>query len=192
MEWTYLDRYTFRVVDQFEEPEFTGLSENIFFEDFPSVNYRKLMSDSEKELDGERRKLLKDRFFLRIGVYRENLLVGWTVGWQDTDHFFYMANSAVLPEHRNAGIYKELLSSVLRITKDAGFPVVHSKHLASNNPVIVPKLKSGFVITGLELLEWVGLLVKMTYFHDPRRRDLYQFRVGNSKPTPELKTLLQL
>ena len=101
-----------------------------------------------------------------------------------------MSNSAVLPEHRNKGIYKELLAGTLRITKEEGFQAVYSRHIAANSAVIVPKLKVGFVITGMEMLEWAELMVRMTYYHHPKRRQLYDFRVGMSGPTDEIKDAL--
>lgn len=97
-----------------------------------------------------------------------------------------MSNSAVLPEHRNKGIYKELLSAILRITKEEGFQAVYSRHIAANNAVIIPKLKAGFLITGMEVMEWAGLMVKMTYYHHQKRRLLYDYRVGFSGSKAEI------
>lgn len=190
MEWCYRDEYTFRVVERFEEPLFTNLLERIFFTEFSSVNFGQLMDPSEKARENELKQNLKDKFSLRIAVYHRDAFVGWTFGYQDTDNQFYMSNSAVLPEHRNQGIYKELLSGILRITKEHGFQSVYSKHLAANNAIIIPKLKAGFVITGMEMLEWAGLMVRMTFYHHRKRRQLYDFRVGMAGPTSDIKTAL--
>jgi hypothetical protein len=187
MEWRYLDDYTIRLVDRFEEPHYTQLAERIFFGDFPSVSYRRLASEAELARDQELRQRLSGRFMLRIGAFHRDELVGWTIGWQDTDNLFYMASSAILPEHRRRGHYRELLKGVLQRTKEEGFPVVYSRHLAGNNAVIIPKLKAGFVLTGMEVLEWAGTMVRMAFYHSDVRRECYETRVGLSKPSARLK-----
>jgi len=190
VEWTYDENYTFRVVDSFEEPMTSNLMREIFFEGFPSVDPKKFLTDQERQNEADLRSKIKDRYHLRIAVHCRDEFVGWTCGWQDTDNRFYMATSAVLPEHRNKGIYTQLVSAVLRITKEEGFQSVHSNHLAANNNVIIPKLKLGFVITGMEMLEFAGMMVKTAFYHHPIRRDLYLYRVGMQQPSAVIRNLL--
>ncbi|MGE0174488.1 MAG: GNAT family N-acetyltransferase [Oligoflexales bacterium] len=189
MEWTYKD-YTFRTVETFEEPLFSELMKKVFFEEFPSIDMKQVLSEQEKQKAAEFRNKFKDRYHLRIAVYHGPAFVGWTFGWQESDHSFYMGMSAVLPEHRNKGIYTELVSAVLKITREEGFQSVYSNHLVANSNVLIPKLKLGFTIAGMEMLEWVGLVVKLVFYHQPTRKDIYQYRVGMAPPSEVIKKLL--
>lgn len=185
MEWTHGD-YIVKPVEKFEEPLYTQLVDRVFFEEFPSIDYKALATEAELLRENELKQRLRGRYFLRIGAFHQGRLIGWTVGWQDTDNLFYMANSAVLPEHRRKGVYQQLLKGVLQITKEDGFQALYSRHLAGNNNVIIPKLKAGFVLSGMEVLEAFGTLVRMTYYHSDLRRDCYDFRVGLKKPSARI------
>ena len=103
-----------------------------------------------------------------------------------------MANSAVLPDYRRHGIYSELLTACIRLTKEAGFEVIYSLHLSGNNAVIIPKLKAGFVISGMEMLEGAGMMVRLSYFHNEVRREAYSFRTGLTRPSEQLRALMKL
>lgn len=74
--------------------------------------------------------------------------------------------------------------------KNDGFQVVVSRHNLTNNAVIIPKLKAGFVISGFEVDDRFGTLVKLSYFFNPLRRKLLDVRVGQSAPDDEVKKLL--
>lgn len=186
MTWTHGD-YDIKAVDRFEEPLYSELVDRVFFGDFPAVNFRVFATDDELAREKDLKQRIAGRYLLRLGAFHQGQLVGWTVGWQDTDNLFYMANSAVLPEHRRKGIYQQLLQGVLAATKAAGFPAVYSRHLAGNNAVIIPKLKAGFLLSGMEVLEAFGTVVRMTYYHSDLRRECYDFRVGMKKPTERIR-----
>ncbi|MBK6772549.1 MAG: hypothetical protein IPG78_10565 [Ignavibacteria bacterium] len=49
--------------------------------------------------------------------------------------------TAIFKQHQNKGIYKSLLPKVLDILKEKGFQKVYSRHSATNNQIIIPKLK---------------------------------------------------
>lgn len=101
-----------------------------------------------------------------------------------------MMNTGVLEAHRRRGVYTALLPVVLKTAQQVGFQVVLSRHHATNNAVIIPKLKAGFVITGLELDDRYGTLVQLSYYFNPLRRRLLDVRVGQSAPDDEVKKLL--
>ncbi len=65
-----------------------------------------------------------------------------------------------------------MLPKILQILKKQGFQKVTSRHSVTNNNVIVPKLKAGFVITGFEISEVFGLLIILTYYFNDTRRKL--------------------
>jgi hypothetical protein len=69
---------------------------------------------------------------------------------------------------------------------DLGFQRIYSRHKMSNNAVIIPKLKAGFVITGFEVaMMYFGNLVELSYYTNPRRRELLEVRTGMRRPSEE-------
>lgn len=136
---------------------------------------------------------LSNRYRLRLGVFhKEAGFVGWTVGWQRDGDVYYMANSGILPAHQNKGIYTHLLAVLLDIVRAEGFQIIESRHTASNNRVLIPKLKAGFVISGFEVSDQFGTLVWLRYFFNPTRRRMIDVRTGEQMPDAELRRLLGL
>lgn len=81
---------------------------------------------------------------------------------------------------------------MIEVIRSEGFQIIYSRHAATNSSVIVPKLKSGFVISGFELSDTFGTLVHLTYFTNPIRKKVMEFRCGDLRPDEELKSLLRL
>ena len=129
---------------------------------------------------------------LRLAVYHGDEFDGWSYGCQESAETFYMINSAVFPAHRNRHVYSALLQEVIDIVKVEGFQVVYSRHVATNNAVLVPKLKAGFVITAFEVSDVYGVLVHLKWFSNPLRRKAIDFRAGRAAPDGELRRLLGL
>jgi GNAT superfamily N-acetyltransferase len=113
---------------------------------------------------------------VRIGAFREDALVAWSVGWFEREGAFYMANSAVLPEHRRKGLYSEMVRRCIDEARKGGAATVRSRHVAANSAVLMAKLKLGFFITGGEYSEEFGYLVRMTYFLQEERLKLFLSR----------------
>lgn len=149
---------------------------------------------SDAERDGVRRLQQRLGRLLRLNylIYHGQEAVGWHTGMQVGSHKYYMMNTGVLPAHQGRGIYTALLPRVLARAQAEGFQIVYSRHTATNNRIIVPKLKAGFVITGFELDDVFGLLVHLSYFYNPLRRQALDFRSGQALPDEELRRLLQL
>jgi ribosomal protein S18 acetylase RimI-like enzyme len=136
---------------------------------------------------------MTQRYRLRLGVYyRRTEFAGWTVGWQRDNDAYYMANTGILPEHQNRGVYSHLLPVLLETVRAEGFQVVESRHTASNNRVIIPKLKVGFVLSGFEVSDQFGTLVWLRYYFNPTRRRMVDVRTGEHAPDDELRGLLGL
>jgi len=97
--------------------------------------------------------------------------VGWSYGEMLDAVTFFMSNTAVLPAYRRRGVYSAFLKQYLRYLGVLGYERITSKHQTNNTPVIIAKLKAGFVIIGLDLDERWGAQVELGYFfHDDRRR----------------------
>lgn len=126
-------------------------------------------------------------YVMRLGLFHGEEFVGWHLGRQEDASTFYMTNSAILPEHRRKGLYKALLAEVMKILKEKGFQRIYSRHNMTNNSVIIPKLKAGFVITGTELSDNFGALVHLTYLTNPLRRKVLDYRSGETRPDEEIK-----
>ena len=103
-----------------------------------------------------------------------------------------MMNSVVFPDYRRRGHYTRLVQATIVEAKLAGFQVVTSNHVCTNNAVIIPKLKLDFKITGFEMSDEFGVIVKLTHFLNPTRSKAIEFRSGCQKPDAELKELFKI
>lgn len=111
------------------------------------------------------------------GLYQGDDLIGWHHGHQRDERTLYMADTGLLPEHQGRGLYTRLLPHVLDVYRDAGYTLVTSHHRANNNRVIVPKLRAGFFLQGLNLYEG-GLNVALTLSLNDVYREAMHVRSG--------------
>lgn len=166
-----------------------------FFDDATQVfRLREALSPEERE----KMKFLREQMNLanplqlQLGLFVDGEFAGWHFGRQDSVSSFYMQNSGVLPKFRRRGLYTEMLKRVLETTTQLGFLDVWSRHNATNNDVIIPKLKLGFVISALEVSDVFGTLVHLRYYPSALRRKMTDYRVGQIKPDAEIKRLLKI
>lgn len=108
-------------------------------------------------------------------------IVGWSYGLQKGNVDFTMVNSGVLETYRRQGIYTELMHKAVDKITEMGFHRISSRHKVSNNAVIIPKLKFGFVITGIEILEIFGPCVTLSYHTKPLLREMLDVRMGSRR-----------
>lgn len=112
------------------------------------------------------RELLRHRYALRHG----KALVGVYEGWQRPEAIYEMNLTALAPEWRRRGIYRALLRAVIDACRAAGFLAIESRHAADNNPILIAKLREGFVIDGTLVSLGSGLQVRlMLYLHESGR-----------------------
>jgi GNAT superfamily N-acetyltransferase len=179
-----------REVYRFDEPEFSHLVQTHLIGDLPVIPESTWLSESEVHASNELKRALGKVFALRIGAYQGDRLVGWSHGFQDGSDSFLMATSAVLPAYRRRGLYTKLVRAVLERTRAAGFQMIHSKHGMTNNPVLIAKLKLGFTISGLEMSDVHGALVRLRYLFNERRAAIAEMRVGAKRLDREIAALL--
>ena len=135
---------------------------------------------------------MREIFVLRWGIEYKGKLIGWTMGQQESEGRFLMRNTAIEVEHRRKGLYAALLPKVIEHVASLGYQIIHSNHVATNNSVIIPKLKAGFYITGVRVIDKFGVMVELSYYINDIRRDALHFRTGQQNITDELRPFLKL
>lgn len=187
-QWRIDDDYQIRSMpaDQFG-PLFEKHSSKIFDDETLVFRLRDALSDEERARLKVLSSNMGEPILLRLGVFYRDEFAGWHLGRQDSATSFYMQNSAILPEHRRKGLYNHLVKRTVEVATELGFQSIWSRHNATNNAVIIPKLKHGFVISAMEVSDIFGTLVHLTYFPKEVRRKMMDFRVGQAKPDSEIK-----
>lgn len=165
---------SFRVLDKFPEPEFSVLAAEAFSDWATS----ELLADVLTTEAAIRPKSLSavDDGALRIGAFQGDSLIGWTLARPQGEGHLHMINSGVAPAHRNQGVYSKLVQRVIEHARSYGYVDIQSRHAASNNAVIVAKLKLGFFVSGFEYSEVYGPLVRLTFLLGELRRTLHKTR----------------
>jgi RimJ/RimL family protein N-acetyltransferase len=143
-----------------------------------------LMTETEKEKARDMPRIENIEHYQLVAKDGDKI-IGWSFGQQKSYDDFYMINSAVFPEYRRQGIYTKLMKLAMEHIADLGFQRIYSRHKMSNNAVMIPKLKAGFVITGFEVNDVFGNLVELSYYTNPRRRELLEVRTGMRRPSEE-------
>jgi ribosomal protein S18 acetylase RimI-like enzyme len=189
-EWELENGYRLKVLHRFEEPLFKEWVQDFYYREMGGVDVDQFLSEEERVSKSALEEKLSSPFRIRIGVFFEEKLVGWSFGWQESNATFFMANSGILPEHRRKGLYTQLISKVIEIASSKGFQVISSKHVAVNNAVIIPKLKAGFVVTGMELADDYGTMVILSYYMNESRKHLLNVRAGLERPNDKTKKAL--
>jgi GNAT superfamily N-acetyltransferase len=131
------------------------------------------------EMPAERRQRSQWLRAVAEGSHREHVLfyaaegepVGWSYGHMLDAATFFMSWSAVVPAFRRRGLYTAYLQALLPYLEALGYERVTSKHLVTNRPVLIAKLKAGFHIAGLTLDERFGAQVTLAYFFAGDRRE---------------------
>jgi RimJ/RimL family protein N-acetyltransferase len=96
--------------------------------------------------------------------------VGWCYGYMEDSETFFIDTVGLVLAYRGRGIYTAFLPRLIAYLGSLGYERLTTSHHPNNRAVMIPELKAGFHIVGLELHEGCGALIKMAYlFHDDRR-----------------------
>ncbi len=132
--------------------------------DHPFVEPPALFGEDEAEraeaLDGL---FTPARLHHRYGFWDGEQLVGIYRGRQGECGTYHMSLTALEESWRRRGVYRAFLPKVLEAAREVGFVEVISRHHADNNPVLIAKLREGFVITGFDASLRTGLMVCLAY-----------------------------
>lgn len=159
-----------------------------------SMFYRnaEVFTKQELEQQNKLRNEFPKTFKLNLGLYYKNKFVGWSWGFQEQATVYYMCNSAILPTHRKKGLYTCLMKEMINQAMKQGFTTIYSRHIITNNDIIIPKLKCGFKITSFELNERFGTMVLLSYFKNKTQHDILDFRSGFRKPSKKMKKVFDI
>ncbi|HMS63894.1 MAG TPA: GNAT family N-acetyltransferase [Ignavibacteria bacterium] len=185
--------YFVRITDDEKEfREFFSKNRSVIFSENITLNLSSFLTEDETDKINHLRKNTGNFYKLQMYILKEKEIIGWSFGTQTDHETFYMINTAIFKEHQNKGIYKSLLPKILDILKEKGFQKVYSRHHATNNQVIVPKLRQGFIITSFEISEIFGIMIHLTYFFNEYRKKTIEYRVGKLKPDFKMRNALSL
>lgn len=178
--------YTYQEVSEIAFNAFYAQHSDEIYSDIIYLDSKIDLSEQAKKKQKELSELISQRqtFFFFI-LYKEEV-IGWHSGYQISGEEYFMLDSGILKAHQNKGVYQAFLKAVIAFLSQQGYQFISSKHHASNNAVLVPKLKAGFVIQSLEINIDLGIMVKLVYFVNEAARNSYNYRTG-SHPLPEMK-----
>ena len=163
------------------------------FKDTHSYALPEILSDDERELAKDLVHGMGTAYTLYLGAFdADNNFVGWSWGFQESATVYYMVNSGVLNDHRRKGLYAALVDRCIHILSQKGFQLIYSRHCATNNAVIIPKLKAGFIISKMEIDDRFGVLIHLHFYTNKIRRKIMDYRSGQQKPDTEIKQIFKL
>lgn len=182
---------TYHFISHTEFNPFFREARTMLFESNFDFNTNSVLSEVEKLKLKDNMGIYKEVKDYYLVAKDEEKIVGWSFGIQKTEADFYMINSAVFPEYRKQGIYTEMLKLAVERIKEMGFQYIYSRHKLTNNDVIIPKLKFGFNIVGMEVNDMFGNLVQLGYYTNPKRQELLEIRAGMRKMNEEYMKLVK-
>jgi GNAT superfamily N-acetyltransferase len=104
--------------------------------------------------------------------------IGWTLAEAEDSITYYLRNTGLLPAYQKQGIYLKFAAHHEKYLAAIGYERITSHHQTTNRRVIIGQLRNGFLISGMELTERWGPLVKMVKFLKEDRRDAYYKTFG--------------
>ena len=96
--------------------------------------------------------------------------IGWFYGYMEDLETFFIDTIGLVPEFRRKGIYQAFLERLITYLKAVGYERLTSSHHPNNRAVLIPELKVGFNIVGLEINESAGPVLRVAHpLHEDRR-----------------------
>jgi len=182
-----LQNYYARVVDSTIMFDILKKHRAAAFPNTVDFNRAAVLGKAEKKRWEEKIRSAKPPFRLSYLIEQNDNLVGWCTAIQRDIDVWYMHNTAIFEAHRKKGLYTAVLQLMLNYAKLEGYQKVESIHIATNNAIIIPKLKAGFVITGMHISEKYGTMVELSYYTNPQVKAVVDFRSGQCRLPQNLK-----
>jgi hypothetical protein len=121
------------------------------------------------------------QYLLKLLILEDKELVGFHTGYESSAGIYYMQTSAIVPQYRSKGIYSKTLSILIQHLWQEGFHKITSRHYITQNNIIVPKLKAGFLIQGFEADPRFGQLINLSLYKFDDTKIQAQYRSGQIK-----------
>jgi len=176
-----LENYFAKVVDDKTIFDILRKYRTTVFSNTVVFNINAVFSSKEKKLLKEKMNSTRSPIRLSYIVEKEGTLAGWCTAYQKDIDEWYMHNTAIFEAHRKKGLYTALLNLMIDYAKIQGYQKITSLHNATNNAIIIPKLKAGFVISGMRISEKFGTLVELRYYPNPKVKAIVDFRSGQHR-----------
>ncbi len=170
----------FKVESTEEFQEFLHSGNSIFYSEEEKKRYRSFKPD------------FKNDAFLYFIVKLGNDIVARSFSNQVALETIMMCMSYVKKGFRGKGLYKLMLKETIKKANEIGYRKIQSYHNTTNNDIIIPKLKEGFVFTGMKINAGYGTLVELTYFFNEDEKDAVDFRSGYRRPTKKVNEVFGL
>ncbi len=171
--------------------EFRKTHEPLIFPNRFDINIQDALSSAEKEAVQSLAKNMGEPYSLRLGFFDAEKIVGWHYGVQVSSDTFRMVTTGISPDYQRKGIYSNFLSAITEEVRAQGFQMILSRHWATDNQVIIPKLRHGFLIAGFELTDDYGLLLRLLYHFNETRRKVMHVRSGYQQPDADVIPLIR-
>jgi len=173
-----IENYYAKTVDDKTIGEILKNNRETMFPDTVDFNRFAVFSDLEIESLRKKKQSRKPPSRLSYVLEQEGNLVGWCTAYEKDIDEWYMHNTGIFKAHRKKGLYTAVLQLMIEHAKVEAYPKITSLHNATNNAVIIPKLKAGFVISGLAIHDKFGTMVELTYYVNPQIKAVINFRSG--------------
>ena len=171
-----------RQVETFDEAAMVALTGPIFGDAARQQYLNGLIGAERADQHAQLRASLPKPERIRVAAFDGDRLVGCSSGWFEFSGGFYIGLSAVDEAYRQQGIYTRMLQAIEQAVRARGGIAISSQHVATNNAVLIAKLKLGYVIAGTEYVEPMGLLVRLLLHLTPERGALFASRTGSLVP----------
>lgn len=162
------------------------------FQEFLHSGNSIFYSEDEKSKFKSFRPEFKDEAFLYFVVRKGDLIVARSFSNQISLDTIMMCMSYVKKDYRKKGLYKLLMKETITRAKEIGYLKVMSYHNTTNNEIIIPKLKEGFVFTGIKINAGYGVLAELTLFFNQDEKDAVDFRTGYRRPSNRVSEVFKL
>lgn len=106
--------------------------------------YNLLFEDADIEFFVDRLQT-KENILLNL-CYKDDILIGFKIGYRYNETTFYSWIGGVIEEHRNKGIAKRLMRLQHQSAKEMGFLKLRTKSMNRFKPMMILNLKNGFDI----------------------------------------------
>jgi hypothetical protein len=188
------DNYFVKEVSVDEWHSFFEEHVNQVFPDEQSIPLNFLLSQPEQTKLDRLQTNLSQRKELYFLLLDEDKPIGWHFGFQRSELEYFMANTGILPEYRNRKVYSSFLTYAIQRLTDEGFQYITSIHHATNNAVLIPKLKAGFLIQSFGFLIQTmilesnyGPMIQLVYPTKAAYRKLFEPQFGINALNEALK-----